>query len=757
MSASERNMNMKTLKITLCLAIIANLITGLVSCTSQKIDREALVKRNNPHVTVLDPLNSLNLGNGEFTLTLDATGLQTFPEFCKDGLSLGTYSEWCWHSFPNTEGYSIEETYEEHPLPGHSKGIYAVQVGLAQSERSKAAASWFRSNPHRVHLGNVGFEGMQPSEIDNVDQTLDMWNGMLHSKFTWNGVPVEVRTVNGGQQDDQIAASVTSQRPIPVTIRFPYPTGANTDDASNWDVDEKHSTEIVSSSPQTVLLKRTIDSVEYYVSVAWSGNVQFQQNSTNRFTLIPENGNWNFCVRFEQYLPQGEAPDFKTAASAAKKLWNDYWNSTAVVDFSHCTNEQAPLLERKVVLSQYLMRVQEAQNFPPAETGMTYNSWHGKFHLEMVMWHSFHYGTWNQPELLRKQLAWYKTAFSMARNIAERQGFEGIRWMKMTDPTATEAPSDIGSYIIWQQPHPIYMAELIYRAQPSAEFIEKYYEIVQQTAAFMASFVNYDKENDRYIIEGACAATESLSEDYTVNPAFELSYWHFGLSIAQQWRERKGEPRNPNWDDILAKLSTLSTTPEGIYLPAEQGPGIPDYQNERMLVVKAAPAPPGGYVDGQRGRTSASYVPLYDEDGKMRARVSGTSTENLLAYGMLPACRLFNKENMLKTLELANERWSWDRGNFSWNYPSLALNATRLGRPDIAVRAVNMNNRSDLLLPSGNNYRSTTLRMYLPGNGGILLAVGMMCAGWDGCTEQNPGFPKDGTWDVRWEGLKPLP
>ena len=112
---------------------------------------------------------------------------------------------------------------------------------------------------------------------------------------------------------------------------------------------------------------------------------------------------------------------------------------------------------------------------------------------------------------------------------------------------------------------------------------------------------------------------------------------------------------------------------------------------------------------------------------------------------------------MLKTLELANEKWFWERGNFSWNYPSLALNATRLGRPDIAVRAVNMNNRSDLLLPSGNNYRSTTLRMYLPGNGGILLAVGMMCAGWDGCTEQNPGFPKDGTWDVRWEGLKPLP
>lgn len=305
---------MKTSKFIVCLAIIATLATSLISCNSQKIDREALVKRNNPHITKLDPLNSLNLGNGEFTLTLDATGLQTFPEFCKDGLSLGTYSEWCWHSFPNTEGYSIEETYEEHPLPGHPKGIYAVQVGMAQSERSKAAASWIRSNPHRVHLGNVGFDGMQPSEIDNIDQTLDMWDGILHSQFTWNGIPVEVKTVSGGQQDDQIAASVTCQHPIPVTIRFPYPTGANTDDASNWNADEKHSTEIVSSSTQDVLLKRTIDDVEYYVSVAWSGDVLFQQNSTNRFTLIPENGNWDFCVRFEQNSPQKAAPNFKAAA-----------------------------------------------------------------------------------------------------------------------------------------------------------------------------------------------------------------------------------------------------------------------------------------------------------------------------------------------------------------------------------------------------------------------------------------------------------
>ena len=82
----------------------------------------------------------------------------------------------------------------------------------------------------------------------------------------------------------------------------------------------------------------------------------------------------------------------------------DYWQTSGVIDFSSCTDPRASLLERRVVLSQYLLRSQEAQNYPPAETGLTYNTWYGKYHLEMVMWHSFHYALWNKADLLEKQL-----------------------------------------------------------------------------------------------------------------------------------------------------------------------------------------------------------------------------------------------------------------------------------------------------------------------------------------------------------------
>lgn len=61
-------------------------------------------------------------------------------------------------------------------------------------------------------------------------------------------------------------------------------------------------------------------------------------------------------------------------------------------------------------------------------------------------------------------------------------------------------------------------------------------------------------------------------------------------------------------------------------------------------------------------------------------------------------------------------------------------------------------------LPNGHNYQDSRLTLYLPGNGGLLSAVSMMAAGWDGAPDAHaPGFPEDGSWTVRWEGLRPMP
>jgi hypothetical protein len=47
---------------------------------AQPINRKAVVSRHNVQVSSFDSLQSLTVGNGAFAFTVDATGLQTFPQ-----------------------------------------------------------------------------------------------------------------------------------------------------------------------------------------------------------------------------------------------------------------------------------------------------------------------------------------------------------------------------------------------------------------------------------------------------------------------------------------------------------------------------------------------------------------------------------------------------------------------------------------------------------------------------------------------------
>ena len=71
-----------------------------------------------------------------------------------------------------------------------------------------------------------------------------------------------------------------------------------------------------------------------------------------------------------------------------------------------------------------------------------------------------------------------------------------------------------------------------------------------------------------------------------------------------------------------------------------------------------------------------------------------------------------------------------------------AMTATRLGLPEKAIDALLMDVTTNTYLNNGHNYQDNRLTIYLPGNGGLLTAVAMMCAGYDGCRTKNPGIPK---------------
>lgn len=217
--------------------LFCSLLAMLVACSPVRqqatIDRKALVNRNNPQFSAFDSLASLSVGNGEFAFTVDVTGLQTFPQAYKKGVPLGTQSQWGWHSFANIYDYKHEETLGEYDFERGHKEWYAVQSKT--DERRKKAAEWFRANPHRLHLGAVGFEWGEEasiSDVTNIRQTLNLWEGEIISRFTWKGNDFDVRTVCHPAQD-MISAHITSRLHTGIKFHFPYPTGVHTDNACN--------------------------------------------------------------------------------------------------------------------------------------------------------------------------------------------------------------------------------------------------------------------------------------------------------------------------------------------------------------------------------------------------------------------------------------------------------------------------------------------------------------------------------------------
>ena len=126
------------------------------------------------------------------------------------------------------------------------------------------------------------------------------------------------------------------------------------------------------------------------------------------------------------------------------------------------------------------------------------------------------------------------------------------------------------------------------------------------------------------------------------------------------------------------------------------------------------------------------------------------------ALGMLPGTEV-DPEIMRRTLDAIWEQWNFDH-TWGWDYPMLAMTAARLGDPKRAVDLLLLERGKNRYLPNGHNFQHGGLPVYLPGNGGLLSAAAMMAAGWDGGPElAHPGFPQDGTWTVRSEGLAKMP
>jgi hypothetical protein len=452
----------------------AAVTTSRSTSTSRSIDRRALVRRHNPRGRIDDPFSALSVGNGEFAFTADVTGLQTFPEQYEKQFPLCTTAQWAWHTTPMPSHLHREDfRYQNWDTYGRAVPYATDKTGQEE------LFNWLRDNPHRLHLGRVGLV-LPTQELKDVEQELDLWSGLIVSRLQVGGRAVRVETCCHPRLD-VLAIRITSplvREGLGVELRFPY--GSPQRDMADWDSLAKHTTRVEGDR-----ISRTLDDTTYRIAFGTNAKTKVDGHA---IVFTADGDRLELCLHFSPKPVEAEVPSVDQVQAAAAAHWEKFWSDGGAIDLADSTHPQAAELERRIVLSQYNTAVHCAGSLPPAETGLLFNSWNGKFHLEMHWWHDVHFAAWNRFALLTKSLEFYERDLPIAREIAARQGYRGGRWPKMVGVDGRDSPSPVGPLLIWQQPHPIYYAELCYRHEPTRATLERWREIVETSAEFMASY-----------------------------------------------------------------------------------------------------------------------------------------------------------------------------------------------------------------------------------------------------------------------------
>lgn len=663
------------------------------------IDRKTLVTRHN--IRPRDITRIIPLGNGETCFGCDRTGLQTFGG--------NTMAHWAWHTFPVPEGVDISAWTETGSLnTGRltGKGEDLVPPELAETAR------YMFDNPHSVNLGRLSFvhadgNPLEKAEITDSRRECHLWSGHLETTFCLGGKTVSVTGCVHPRQH-AFAAKITGEAGLAIALDFPYASTAFSGAMGTYDAEEfsytlgefsgydRHET-LFAPAENGCRITRHMDDLHYWADLSWD-NACLEITGPHSLVLRPMGETLELTLRYGQEEKRLPIPTFAETLAASANAYEDYWRSGGAIDLSGSTDERWFELERKIVLSQYLMAVQSRGSWPCAEAGLMFiDMWRGQFHMEMTWWHIAHYALWSRMECADEQLTCFQAFLPMAKKLATQLDYAGAKWGKSVGPEGRTAPWGGNLALLWKQPHPIFFAELEYLNRPTDETLHKWAEIIRETADHMADYP-VKKEDGYYHLDPVVPPCEL---GFTYDTLFDLAYWRWALETAQTWQERMGLPRVEKWDDVAYHLPPL-------------------------------PVQDGAYI------RSPEWTETY-------TRQNYEHPDPVGICGMLPPTDMVDVTIARASLKKV---WAtWNKNHiWGWDFPWIAMCAARVGEPELAVEAMLSCELDEVGCNCAGSYP------YLPANGAILFAAAMMAVGRNG--EHAPGFPDDGKWVVRQENIK---
>ena len=575
----------------------------------------------------IDSKNSVTIGNGDFAITLDQTGTQSLYEIYKD-IPLSTMSNKNWF-------YKDKKDIKPSYVDGKAYMLFNLdndpnyQINRQYPFKYSFMQILLYDNDKLIDINN----------IKDVKQELDLYKGIVTSSFNYK--EKINKTISFIYQDhDEFNFKLQSDN-LNLALKFNYPSytknGYRLDILPNVLVKEDRIT----------LLYDDKNSLSFKLKS--SSNYQIVEN-----TLIFDDNNVSFSLALDE-IKEG-------------KLLDEFWkcDNGIIID-----NEE---LVKKMVLSKYLLHVNSTGIYPPQESGLTYNCWNSKFHLEMHLIHSLWNIYNNHVGDLVKSFDYYLSIMPSSLKRASLNGYKGLRFPKMTGPDGEDSPSNIGPLLIWQAPHILFMLQEIYYLYNKENIIKKYEPLISGTIDFMISFLTL-KDSKYQMLDPLLEACESIPLDRCQNPSFELEYWRYTLERQPKIDTVLYGHQRYDYLDITSKIITPKED-DGIYLKTY------------------------GVID---------KYDLYKDH----------PTEGFLMSFF--KSKIVDKEKMVKTIDYILKNMDLS-SYWGWDFPFLGLSLLNCGEIEKSIEVTQLNTINNQYLYNGyNTSPRDDLKAYLPGNGAFLI------------------------------------
>lgn len=236
-------------------------------------------------------------------------------------------------------------------------------------------SQWLIKNPQRLNLGRIGFSfcgaDVAEADLEQKSQVLDMWSGKIVSTFVYKGSKVVVETRVDPDSDVvgvQVESKLLFSGDLGIFFDFPY-SDINKFDAPYvgvWNATSNHTTTLRASGNQATI-QHVLDDSSYFMTAQWEGDsaVSAPRDGSHRYTLkVSGSDRLKFTAAFYE-KDEIKSPKTGELAHATDKWWRDYWRRGGFVDLTGTKTGNATELQRRILLSQYLMAVNSASTNPP--------------------------------------------------------------------------------------------------------------------------------------------------------------------------------------------------------------------------------------------------------------------------------------------------------------------------------------------------------------------------------------------------------